>query len=156
PPLDDSRPIILFAAGTGVAPYRAFIQARAKARTPGKCWLFLSLRSPDEFLLGSELKAPAEAGVLRLDVAFTRGGGELELDPERGFLVVPGPQRRIQDLLEKGSVARELFQLVQTEEEGGAGASIYVCGRSGFASTVVEALNRGFERCIATGRPSRS
>jgi sulfite reductase (NADPH) flavoprotein alpha-component len=75
PPLDESRPIILFAAGTGFAPYRAFIQARAKASAPGQCWLFLSLRSPDEFLLGEEFKAPAEAGVLRLDVAFTRVGG---------------------------------------------------------------------------------
>jgi sulfite reductase alpha subunit-like flavoprotein/cytochrome b involved in lipid metabolism len=154
PPLDESRPIVLFAAGTGVAPYRAFIQARAKASSPGQCWLFLSLRSPDEFLLGSELKAPAEAGVLRLDVAFTRVGGDLRLDPERGFVAVPGPQRRIEELLEREGVGRELFQLVRSQEEGGAGASIYVCGRSGFASTVVEALNLVFQRVIEAERPS--
>lgn len=156
PPLDHSRPVIMFAAGTGVAPYRAFIQARAKAGSPAKCWLFLSLRSPDEFLLGLELKAPARAGVLRLDVAFTRVGGDLVLDPERGFVAIPGPQRRIQDLLERGNIARELFRLVQTEEEGGAGASVYVCGRSGFASTVVETLNRVFQRCIEAERASSS
>jgi sulfite reductase (NADPH) flavoprotein alpha-component len=153
PPLDQSRPIILFAAGTGVAPYRAFIQARARASSPGQCWLFLSLRSPDEFLLGSELKGPAEAGVLRLDVAFTRVGGDLLLDQKHGFVVVPGPRRRIQELLEKEGVEQELFRLVQPMSEGGAGASIYVCGRSGFASTVIESLNLAFERIIRAERP---
>lgn len=154
PPLDEARPVILFAAGTGVAPYRAFIQARAKARAPGKCWLFLSLRSPDEFLLGAEFEASARAGVLRLDVAFTRVGADLVLDPEHGFVAVPGPKRRIEDLLARGRIVRELFQLVRSEEDGGAGASIYVCGRSGFATTVVETLSRVFQGYIDAERPS--
>ena len=136
PPLDSSRPIILFAAGTGVAPYRAFIQERAKASSPGTCWLFLSLRSPEEFLLAAEFKAAAIAGFLRLSVAFTREGGDLLFDSERGFVVSPGPRRRVQDLLAVNTVRDELFQLVQAREDGGDEASIYVCGRSGFASTV--------------------
>jgi sulfite reductase alpha subunit-like flavoprotein len=155
PPLDESRPIILFAAGTGVAPYRAFVEARARARSPGQCWLFLSLRTPDEFILGSEFKAPAEAGVLRLEAAFTRVGGDLRLDPEHGFVVVPGPRRRIEDLLEREGVARELFRLLQAPEDGGAGASIYVCGRSGFASTVVDTLSRLFQPLVVTEPTSR-
>gem|GEM_PF-642870 len=156
PPLDSSRPIILFAAGTGVAPYRAFIQERAKASSPGACWLFLSLRSPEEFLLGSEFQAAAEAGFLRLDVAFTREGGELQLDPERGFVASPGPTRRIQDLLATAGVGRELLQLVRSAEDGGAGASVYVCGRSGFATTVVDTLSLVFQRAIEEAeRPSR-
>jgi sulfite reductase alpha subunit-like flavoprotein len=156
PPLDSSCPIILFAAGTGVAPYRAFIQERGKASSPGMCWLFLSLRAPDEFLLGSEFKAAAEAGFLRLNVAFTREGGDLVLDPQRGFVASPGPRRRVQDLLALEGVGRELFQLVRTREDGGAGASIYVCGRSGFASTVVDTLGLVFQRAIEEApRPSR-
>jgi sulfite reductase (NADPH) flavoprotein alpha-component len=151
PPLDSSRPIILFAAGTGVAPYRAFIQQRAKATLPGLCWLFLSLRAPEEFLLGSEFKAAAEAGFLRLSIAFTREGGDLWLDPERGFVPIPGPRRRIADLLAQDDVARELFRLVQTREDNGGGASIYVCGRSGFASTVFDTLGRSFQRSIDEG-----
>jgi sulfite reductase alpha subunit-like flavoprotein len=155
PPLDPSRPLILFAAGTGIAPYRAFIQERAKANSPGACWLFLSLRSPEEFLLGSEFKAAAEAGFLRLTVAFTRTGGDLVLDPQRGFVAIPGPRRRVQDLLELAGVGRELLQLVQPAEHGGAGASIYVCGRSGFATTVVDTLSVVFQRSIEEAeRPS--
>jgi sulfite reductase (NADPH) flavoprotein alpha-component len=148
PPLDSSRPIILFAAGTGVAPYRAFIQERAQASSPGTCWLFLSLRSPDEFLLAAEFKAAAAAGFLRLSVAFTREGGDLQFDSERGFVVSPGPRRRVQDLLAANTVRDELFQLVQAREDGGDEASIYVCGRSGFASTVVDTLSRSFQRSI--------
>ncbi|HEY0462730.1 MAG TPA: cytochrome b5 domain-containing protein, partial [Polyangiaceae bacterium] len=151
PPLDASRPIILFAAGTGVAPYRAFIQERSQASSPGLCWLFLTLRSPEEFLLGSEFKAAAAAGILRLSVAFTRKGGDLLFDPERGFVAGPGPRRRVQDLLAKDGVSAELFQLLQTREEGGEGASIYVCGRSGFATTVVDTLSRSFQRAIDAG-----
>ncbi len=148
PPLDPSRPIILFAAGTGVAPYRAFIQERAKASSPGMCWLFLSLRSPEEFLLGSEFKAAAEAGFLRLNVAFTREGADLVLDPQRGFVATPGPRRRVQDLLAAEGVGRELLQLVHAQADGGAGASVYVCGRSGFASTVVDTLRLVFQHSI--------
>jgi len=148
PPLDATRPIILFAAGTGVAPYRAFIQERAKASSPSLCWLFLSLRAPEEFLLGSEFKAAALAGFLRLSIAFTRSGAELVLDPEHGFLPAPGPTRRIQNLIEPPDIARELFRLVRPSAEGGAGASVYVCGRSGFATTVFDCLNRSFQRCI--------
>jgi len=155
PPFDATRPIILFAAGTGVAPYRAFIQERAKASAPGLCWLFLSLRAPEEFLLGSEFKAAAEAGFLRLSMAFTRDGADLVLDQERGFVPVPGKVRRIQDLLEPLDVANELFRLVQDQAEGGEGASIYVCGRSGFATTVFECLVHSFQRCIEQGESTR-
>jgi sulfite reductase (NADPH) flavoprotein alpha-component len=148
PPRDVTRPLVLFAAGTGVAPYRAFIRDRARARAPGLCWLFLSLRAPDEFLLGPEFEAPVAAGILRLNVAFTREGAELVLDPERGFVAKPGPMRRIEELVAEPRIARELLELVRSPEDGGQGASIYVCGRSGFAATVVEALTRNFRRRI--------
>jgi len=148
PPLDPARPIVLFAAGTGLAPYRAFIQERTKASSPGLCWLFLSLRAPEEFLLGSEFKAAAEAGFLRLSTAFTREGGDLKFDPERGFIPVPGPTRRVADLLADTDVARELFQLVRPLDDHGAAASVYVCGRSSFASTVYDTLKNSFQRCI--------
>jgi cytochrome b involved in lipid metabolism len=70
------------------------------------------------------------------------------LDPKRGFVAALGPRRRIQYLLAAKGVGRELFQLVQAEEDGGAGASIYVCGRSGFASSVVDTLGLLFQRSI--------
>lgn len=155
PPADPARPILMFAAGTGVAPYRAFIQERVRVGASGGCWLFLSLRAPAEFLLGLEFKAPAEAGILRLSAAFTREGAELSLDPELGFVAKPGPRRRIQDLLAEEGVARELFQLVRSREDGGQGASIYVCGRSGFASAVVQSLETALQSRIEAERPAK-
>jgi sulfite reductase (NADPH) flavoprotein alpha-component len=117
--------------------------------------LFLSLRAPREFLLGEQLKEPALAGLLRLSIAFTREGGDLKLDPERGFLAVPGPRRRISDLLAGEEVERELFKLAKSREEGGRGAAIYVCGRSGFASTVVESLQWIFQRQSEFEQPGK-
>jgi sulfite reductase (NADPH) flavoprotein alpha-component len=153
PPYDPRQPIVLFAAGTGIAPYRAFIQERARAREPGPCWLFLSLRTPSEFQLGQELAA---ATFLRLSVAFTREGADLVLDPEHGFVTVPGPVRRIEHLLADPALERALFQLVRAPDEGGGGAAVYVCGRSGFASTVVRALEGIFQRQLDAERPGHA
>jgi sulfite reductase (NADPH) flavoprotein alpha-component len=155
PPRDASRPLILFAAGTGVAPYRAFVRERVRTRAPGLCWLFLSLRTPGEFLLGQELKAAAEGGAFRLSVAFTREGADLELDPARGFVPKPGPRRRIEQLLADPSVTRELVDLVRAPRDGGQGGSVYICGRSGFATTVVGALTRAFERRLEAERGAK-
>lgn len=156
PPFDRSTPIVLFAAGTGVAPYRALIRDRAHNAASGPCWLFLTLRAPREFLLGYELKGTAEAGTLRLRVAFTREGGSLKLDPEEGFVVVPGPRQRISDLLAEPGVEQELFEWVRSSAEGGRGATVYVCGRGGFAATVLRELEASFQRCFELEGPGRS
>jgi sulfite reductase (NADPH) flavoprotein alpha-component len=153
PPPDPDQPLVLFAAGTGIAPYRAFIQDRARASSKGLCWLLLSLRTPSEFQLGEELAA---ANFVRLSVAFTREGADLALDPERGFVAVPGPTRRIEDLLADEATQRELFKLVRAPEEGGGGAAVYVCGRSGFASTVIRVLEDVFQRQLDLERPGHA
>ncbi len=144
-PLDADRPLILFAAGTGVAPYYAFIQERARAADAAPCWLLMSLRSPAEFLLGEELRRPLELGRLRLDVAFTRSGARLTFDPKVGFVTSKGPTRRIQDLILEPSRAAALWRLMQSTEDGGPGAYVFVCGRSSFASTVLASLERAVD-----------
>lgn len=70
-------PIIMIGPGTGIAPFRAFLQERAATRATGKSWLFFGhRRRAGDFLYEQELKAYLEAGVLtRLDVAFSRDGG---------------------------------------------------------------------------------
>ena len=44
-PEDGNRPIIMIGAGTGVAPYRAFVEERAEAGAKGKSWLFFGERN---------------------------------------------------------------------------------------------------------------
>ncbi len=155
PPRDGSRPMVMFAAGTGVAPYRAFIQERTQMPGAGLCWLFLSLRSPAEFLLAAEFEPAVRAGILRLDVAFTREGGRVVFDEDGGLRVVRGgAPRRIQDLIVDSSVGGQLRRLVESKDRGGSEASIYVCGRSGFATTVLESLTRVFESGAEPGSGS--
>ncbi|MEV9132378.1 hypothetical protein AB0099_29620, partial [Klebsiella pneumoniae] len=44
-PADGNRPIIMIGAGTGIAPYRGFIEDRAETGAAGKSWLFFGERN---------------------------------------------------------------------------------------------------------------
>ncbi|PRC42469.1 sulfite reductase subunit alpha, partial [Mycobacterium sp. ITM-2017-0098] len=67
-------PIIMVGPGTGIAPFRAFLQERQITGATGKAWLFFGdRRRATDFLYGDELTAFQEAGVLtRLNCAFSR------------------------------------------------------------------------------------
>lgn len=68
------RPIIMVGPGTGIAPFRAFLQERHAAKATGKSWLFFGDQKADvDFLYRKELEAFLEAGTLtRLNTAFSR------------------------------------------------------------------------------------
>jgi sulfite reductase (NADPH) flavoprotein alpha-component len=70
----DDRAIIMVGAGTGVAPYRGFLQQREEAGASGKSWLFFGERhSFTDFLYQTEWQDYLKEGVLsRMDVAFSR------------------------------------------------------------------------------------
>ena len=73
-PEDGNRPIIMIGAGTGVAPYRGFIEDRAEDGAKGKSWLFFGERNfTNDFLYQLEWQEALESGALsRIDVAFSR------------------------------------------------------------------------------------
>lgn len=73
-PADSSRPIIMIGAGTGVAPFRAFIEERAATEAKGKSWLFFGARKfTTDFLYQLEWQDHLASGALtNLDVAFSR------------------------------------------------------------------------------------
>lgn len=73
----DDVPIIMIGAGTGVAPYRAFLQEREARGGGGRSWLFLGERNfRSDFLYQVEWQAWLKDEVLsRMDVAFSRDGG---------------------------------------------------------------------------------
>ncbi len=74
PPEDDASDMIMVGPGTGIAPFRAFLQERAARRATGRNWLFFGeQRRASDFLYEREFEAFREAGVLhRLDTAFSR------------------------------------------------------------------------------------
>jgi sulfite reductase (NADPH) flavoprotein alpha-component len=73
-PADPAAPVIMIGPGTGIAPFRAFLQERAAARAPGRNWLFFGNQRRDvDFLYREELEDLAARRVLsRMDLAFSR------------------------------------------------------------------------------------
>ena len=106
-PQDDETSIIMVGAGTGIAPYRAFVQHRELADKQGKSWLFFGNRNFEtEFLYQREWQDFLKTGALtNMDVAFSRDGDKKVYVQDR--------------LLEKGS---EVFQWLEE------GAHFYICG----------------------------
>lgn len=73
-PEDGNTPIIMVGPGTGVAPFRAYLQERQATGARGRNWLFFGeQREKSDFLYGEEFKKFQTEGVLtKLDTAFSR------------------------------------------------------------------------------------
>ena len=118
-PEDGSTPIIMIGAGTGVAPYRAFLQQRAAQGDSGKNWLIFGNRHfHRDFLYQTDWLAQRKAGLLqRATLAFSRDGDA---------------QAYVQDrMLDQG---KELYRWLQE------GARVYVCGGRAMEAGVRDAL----------------
>jgi cytochrome P450/NADPH-cytochrome P450 reductase len=79
-PSDTTRPIVMIGPGTGLAPFRGFLQERSILRaggaTLGTAMLFFGCRNPDEdYLYRDELERFAADGIVDLHVAFSRYNG---------------------------------------------------------------------------------
>lgn len=74
PPTDPTRPMILVGPGTGIAPFRAFLEERRAIGATGRNWLFFGdQRRSTDFLYADELEPMHRDGFLtRLDLAFSR------------------------------------------------------------------------------------
>ncbi|MEF1311787.1 assimilatory sulfite reductase (NADPH) flavoprotein subunit [Vibrio mytili] len=106
-PEDNNTPILMIGPGTGIAPFRSFIQERENRDAEGKSWLFFGDRTfTQDFLYQVEWQKYLKSGALsRLDVAFSRDQAEKVYVQHR--------------ILEN---AAQVWQWIQD------GAYIYVCG----------------------------
>lgn len=77
-PEDPSKPIIMVGPGTGVAPFRAFLQERGAIGATGRNWLFFGhQRSACDFFYAEEFETMKATGLLtRLSLAWSRDGDE--------------------------------------------------------------------------------
>ncbi|MER2252593.1 flavodoxin domain-containing protein [Methylorubrum podarium] len=124
-PSDGSTDIIMVGPGTGVAPFRAFVQERRATEAPGRSWLFFGDRHfTHDFLYQLEWQEALEDGSLtKIDVAFSRD------QPEKIY---------VQDRIDQH--AAEVVAWLD------GGAHFYVCGDAkNMARDVRAAVVRAFE-----------
>jgi sulfite reductase (NADPH) flavoprotein alpha-component len=122
-PADDTRDIIMIGPGTGVAPFRAFVQERRESGARGRNWLVFGNRHfTRDFLYQVEWQEALKTGVLhRLDLAFSRdGGGAFQSPPKDGQFAPDARKTYVQHRLREQG--RELYTWLQE------GAHLYVCG----------------------------
>lgn len=100
-PADGDAPIVMVGAGTGVAPYRAFIEQRVEHGHKGDNWLVFGERNfASDFLYQLEWLRYRRDGVLtRMDVAFSRDAQEKVYVQHR----MRAQSRRLYEWLERGA-----------------------------------------------------
>jgi cytochrome P450/NADPH-cytochrome P450 reductase len=112
-PADSAVPIIMIGPGTGLAPFRGFLQERAALKASGAilgpAMLFFGCRHPEQdYLYADELKGFAADGIAELHTAFSRGDG---------------PKTYVQNLI--AAEKNRVWALIER------GAITYVCGDGG-------------------------
>ncbi|MEP5762406.1 MAG: flavodoxin domain-containing protein, partial [Litoreibacter sp.] len=128
PPSDDSVPLIMIGPGTGIAPFRSFLEEREARGADGKNWLFFGdQHEATDYLYRDSLEAWQENGVLdELSLAWSRDGHE---------------KVYVQTLLEQRG--DDVFAWLE------AGAAIYICGD---ASRMAVDVEKALLRIIAKGK----
>ncbi len=106
-PADLTKDVIMIGPGTGIAPFRAFVQERIVTQAPGRNWLFYGdQHAATDYLYGDEWKKLlVEGKMARVDLAFSRD------QPKKIY---------VQDRMREA--AAELWAWVK------GGAHFYVCG----------------------------
>jgi sulfite reductase (NADPH) flavoprotein alpha-component len=121
-PADPATPVIMVGPGTGIAPFRAFLQHRAATGAGGRSWLFFGdQRGATDFLFREEIEGWKAGGVLhRLSLAWSRDGASKVYVQHRMAEAAPDLWRWLQD-----------------------GAHFYVCGDASRMAKDVDTALRG-------------
>ncbi len=124
PPENPHRPMIMIGPGTGVAPFRGFLQERAALKQQGvpvgELMLFFGCRDPlQDFLYEDEMRGFEAAGIVKLCTAFSREPGK--------------PKTYVQNAIE--AHAEDVWRLLQQD------AVVFVCGE---ASRMAPEVRRAF------------
>jgi cytochrome P450/NADPH-cytochrome P450 reductase len=134
PPANPHTPMIMVGAGTGMAPFRGFLQERAalaeKGVPVGKSVLFYGCRNADhDMLYADELKNFETSGITEVQVAFSREPGQ--------------PRTFVQQLIEREG--GQVWDLIA------GGAVIYVCGNANTMAPGVRAALMNIYRAKTNG-----
>ncbi|WP_368650242.1 bifunctional P-450/NADPH--P450 reductase [Bacillus inaquosorum] len=132
-PEDPETPIIMVGPGTGVAPFRGFLQARAalkrEGKTLGEAHLYFGCRNDRDFIYRDELEQFEKDGIVTVHTAFSRKEGM--------------PKTYVQHLM--SDHAETLISILDR------GGRLYVCGDgSKMAPDVEAALQKAYQSVHGT------
>lgn len=125
--------MLLFAGGTGISPFRAFLHARSRHPDRGEAWLFFATTTQDHIHYRAELEELVGTGALSLRYAFSHD---------------PAAPSHIGDAILAEENVSDVRRLLEEPGVGGGGAAVYICGSAGFANAVTAAL-----KAVADGLP---
>lgn len=133
-PKDSETPIIMVGSGTGVAPFRGFLQGRASMKQEGKslgeAYLYFGCRNEGDFFYRKELEQHEKNGIMTLHTAFSRKEGI--------------PKTYVQHVM-----AKDAKMLIRILDQGGR---LYVCGDgSKMAPDVENTLKKAYQSVYGTG-----
>ncbi|KAG8805281.1 hypothetical protein FRC17_005592, partial [Serendipita sp. 399] len=142
-PVSPAAPVAMFAAGSGIAPFRGFWQARINSGVIGRNILFLGVQSRKKFLYKHELRQYVQSGKLELHVAFSRDSAGLIYDPVSRDLVDKTMEPRYIDatIMDQGPT---VCDLIISTKLGGLGGYLYICGSVSLYETVM----KGFQNAL--------
>ncbi|CAN7504298.1 bifunctional cytochrome P450/NADPH--P450 reductase [Rossellomorea sp. LjRoot5] len=135
-PEDTETPIVMIGPGTGIAPFRGFIQARSilkeQGKSLGEAHLYFGCRNPEhDYLYQDELEKAAQEGIVTLHTAFSRCPGQ-----EKAYV-----QHRLAEN------AEEILPLLKN------GGRLYICGDgSKMAPDVEQTLGESYMRFCQTSK----
>ncbi|MEM9342530.1 MAG: flavodoxin domain-containing protein [Pseudomonadota bacterium] len=125
-PDNDDQPLIMIGPGTGIAPFKAFLEEREARQASGKNWLFFGdQHEACDYLYREEIERWQDSGLLtKTSLAWSRDGAE---------------KVYVQTLLEQAG--EEVFAWLED------GAAIYICGD---ASRMAADVDKAIRRVIMT------
>lgn len=146
PPEGDETPVIMFAAGSGLAPFRGFWQElairhkdaeRNGTKPPAKALFILQARSRDAVPFASEIASMVGSGVMDVKVWLSRedytadfSGGDVNW--------VPAPRGYVHKSILEGGKLRNMLE----EELSVRGKScLYMCSGAGFATNIMNSIS---------------
>lgn len=147
-PLDENRPIIMFAGGSGISPFRSFIQHRLKQKNGGENWLFYGMKTAADLCYQQEIEEWVATGKLNVHLKFSNED-KSAVYRNGHFHFKKGSRGRISSLFEKKQIAEKMWALICPQEMGGQSASLYVCGSGLFFNSFFIGLKEFVGRFIS-------
>lgn len=139
-PNSSSAPIIMIAAGTGIAPFKAFIEQRIQQGINCNCLIYLAVNEENVYY-ADDFAQYAKQGKLDFHVALTRITADERNESkliEYHYSVPVNTRASLQGIINDPIISNKLIQWLSPNQDVATAAYFYICGHSGFGKAVFD------------------